>query len=65
MISDWKEVNQMTEKEAHVEYDLLKGDINRMFVTDDVKELHVEHEYAKKRIERIYDYHCARLNNEC
>ncbi|MBD5502656.1 MAG: hypothetical protein HDR09_02570 [Lachnospiraceae bacterium] len=55
----------MTEKEAHVEYDLLKGDINRMFVTDDVKELHVEHEYAKKRLEMIYNYHCSRLNNEC
>ena len=54
----------MTEKEAHVEYDLLKGDINRMFVTDDVKELQVEHEYAMKRIERIYDYHFTRLNNK-
>ncbi len=55
----------MTEKEAYVEYDLLKGDINRMFVTDDAMELHVEHEYAKKRIERIFDYNRTRLNNKC
>ena len=55
----------MTEKEAHDEYDVLKGNINRMFVTDDIKELHVQHEYAKKRIERIYDHHCAILNNKC
>lgn len=54
----------MTEKEVNVEYDLLKGDINRMFITDDVVELNIEYEYAKKRIERIHDYHFARLNNK-
>lgn len=54
----------MNEKEMHVEYDLLMGEMNRMFVTDDAAELHVLHEYAKKRIERIYEYHCARINNK-
>lgn len=55
----------MDEKETRFEYDLLKGNINRMFVTDDAAELYIQYEYAKKRIERIYDYHCKRLNNEC
>ena len=55
----------MTEKESRVEYDLLIGDINRMFLTDDAAELHVEHEYARKRIERIFDYNHTRLNNKC
>lgn len=55
----------MTKKEAHIEYDMLKGSMNRMFLTDDIAELDVLYKSSKKRIERIYDYHCARLNNEC
>ena len=54
----------MTEKEAHIEYDLLTGEMNRMFVTDDAAELEVLHDYAKKRIDRIYEYHFKRLNNK-
>lgn len=55
----------MTRQEAFNELDMLRGNLNRMFVTDDVKELTVEYEYAKKRIEMIYEYHYSRLNNEC
>ena len=55
----------MTEKNAHIEYDMLKGNLNRMFLTDDVAELHVMHEFAKKRIEELFDYHYVRLNNKC
>lgn len=55
----------MTSQEAHFQYDMLKGDINRMFVTDDAAELHVEYEYAKKRIKMIFDYNRTRLNNNC
>ena len=43
------------------EYDMLKGNINRMFVTDDIKELACMHEFAKKRLEELYEYHYARL----
>ncbi|MCI9313718.1 MAG: hypothetical protein HFI57_01860 [Lachnospiraceae bacterium] len=53
----------MNEKEVYVEYDLLVGEMNRMFVTDDAAELPVLHEYARKRLERIYDYHVKRINN--
>lgn len=53
----------MNEKEVYVEYDLLVGEMNRMFVTDDAAELSVLHEYARKRLERIYDYHVKRINN--
>ena len=55
----------MNEKAIHNEYDLLTGEMNRMFVTDDAAELEVLHDYAKKRIDRIYEYHFERLNNKC
>ncbi len=48
-------------KEVRIESDMLKGNIARMFLTDDVKELFEMYEIAKKRIERIYEYHHARL----
>lgn len=53
----------MDEKEVNIEYDMLQGNLNRMFLTNDVKELVVMYEFAQKRIQRIYEYHCARLNN--
>lgn len=54
----------MDEIEVRYEYDMLLGNMNRMFLTDDVNELFQMYNFAKKRIERIYKYHCARLNNE-
>jgi len=54
----------MNEQEAHDEYDMLRGNVNRMFLTDDVAELVKMYEFAQKRIERIYKYHCARLDNK-
>lgn len=51
----------MNVQEAYIEYDMLKGNINRMFVTDDIKELARMHEFAKKRLEELYEYHYARL----
>ena len=53
----------MDEQEVRNEYDMLRGNINRMFLTDDAAELYVMYEFARKRIERIYDYHVARINN--
>ncbi|MDE6601340.1 MAG: hypothetical protein K2K90_04085 [Lachnospiraceae bacterium] len=54
----------MNEQGAHNEYDMLRGNMNRMFLTDDVAELVKMYEVAQKRIERIYEYHYARLNNK-
>ncbi len=54
----------MSEKGAHNEYDMLKGNVNRMFLTDDVAELVKMYEFAQIRIKRIYEYHYARLSNE-
>lgn len=46
------------------EYYMLQGEMNRMFLTEDVAELVKMRESAKKRIEKIYEYHHARLNNK-
>lgn len=59
LISDWEVVNRMDEQEVRNEYDMLRGSINRMFLTDDAAELYVMYEFARKRIERIYDYGCV------
>ena len=48
-------------QEARIESDMLEGNIARMFLTDDVTELIRMYEFAKKRIERIYEYHHKRL----
>ncbi len=53
----------MNEKEVHNEYDLLVGEMNRMFLTDDAAELEALHKYARKRVDRIHDYHVTRINN--
>lgn len=50
-------------REAHNEYEMLLGNMNRMFLTDDEAELVKMYEFAKKRIEKIYKYHYARVNN--
>lgn len=46
----------MDEQEARNELDMLRGNLNRMFLTDDVRELLVMYEFAKKRLERICEY---------
>lgn len=53
----------MNEIAVHNEYDMLLGEMNRMFLTDDVKELVTVYDFAKRRLDRIYEYHYARLNN--
>lgn len=53
----------MNEIEVRNEYDMLKGNINRMFLADDVKELLIMYDFAKQRIEKIYEYNYASLNN--
>lgn len=49
--------------EVRDEYNMLKGNINRMFLTDDAAELVKMYEFAQKRLERIHDYHVKRINN--
>lgn len=51
-------------REAHNESDMLRGNINMMFLTDDVTELLRMYEFAQKRIQRIYEYHVERINNK-
>ncbi len=54
----------MTRKEIFNESDMPKGNINRMFVTDNPKELLHMYEFSKKRLERIYQYNYARLQSK-
>lgn len=43
------------------EYDMLKGNINRMFVSDDIDEVISMYEFAKKRLERIFSANHERV----
>ena len=56
-------MKRMNLQETHNEYDMLKGNVNRMFLTDEVAELVKMYEFAQKRLEKIYEYHYGRLNN--
>ncbi len=53
----------MTREEIYFESDMLKGNISRMFVTDNPKELLHMYEFSKKRLERIYQYNYERLHS--
>lgn len=45
------------------EIDMLQGNINRMAVTDDEKELKIMREYAELRIKRIFQLRARELEN--
>ncbi len=51
----------MTRQEIINEADMLKGNINRMCVTDNIEELKRMYEVAKKRIDEIYLHNEKRL----
>ncbi len=51
----------MSREEIFFESDMLKGNISRMFVTDDPEELEQMHEFSKKRLEIIYKHNYERL----
>ncbi|MCM1225737.1 MAG: hypothetical protein NC548_65970 [Lachnospiraceae bacterium] len=55
------EAEKAARSAVHNEYDMLKGCINRMFLTDDMGELCGMYDAAKKGIDRIYEYHEARV----
>lgn len=51
----------MNYNEAHNDYDMLKGCVNRIFVTDDINELPRMYSAAMCHFSRIYKYGCDRL----
>lgn len=51
----------MTRQELMNECDMLKGNINRMMVTDDVKELRSMYDWACKRLSRIQNERYQKL----
>ncbi len=53
----------MLDQEIRNEYDMLRGNINRMFICDDISELDEMFRVANIRIERLYEYHHARIIN--
>ena len=59
-----REKDRMNIKDVQDESDMLQGNIRRIFLTDDAAELIEMYEVAKERIERIYEYHHARLCEE-
>ena len=48
----------MTHRELMIEADMLQGNINRMLVTKNPKELQKMHEIAEYRLQKI---HCAKV----
>lgn len=51
----------MDEEECRNIYDLLKGSINRMFLTDDLKELENAYGFACSRLKKIYQFQRDRI----
>ena len=51
----------MTQQAMNIEYDNLKGNINRMCVTNNLSEMLDMYEYAQKRLDKIYQYNKDRL----
>lgn len=49
-------------QKASNDYDMLKGCVNRMFITDDREELPRLYESAKRYLDLIYDYGCKRMD---
>lgn len=54
----------MTKTEAYNESDLLEGEINRMFVSDNRQEVLHMYNFARKRLERIYLYNLDRIDQK-
>ena len=54
----------MNRQKLEIEIDMLRGNINRMCVTDDDAELESMQQWAKKRIDRIYLHNHQRLREQ-
>lgn len=57
-------LSNMTEQEFEQEKDMLYGNINRMCVSDDAKEILNMYNFACKRLERIYHYNYDRIHDQ-
>lgn len=57
-------MTQKLRKELYNETDMLQGNINRMCVTDDVKELISMFKVVSKRIDKIFELNYERLKGE-
>ncbi len=55
-------LSNMTEQEFETEKDMLRGNLGRMCVSDDKKEVFQMYRIACKRLERIYLYNCDRID---
>lgn len=55
------EVEKAARISVHNDYDMLKGCVNRIFVTDDISELFQMYNSAKRLIDMIYEYHENRV----
>ena len=53
----------MTRKELMIEADMLQGNINRMMVTKDSKELMSMYEWAERRLQTIHKERVKELEN--
>lgn len=51
-------------EEDKEEYEMLKENINRMFVTDDTGELYHMYQFVLKRLDRIYQFQRNRILNK-
>lgn len=54
----------VTLQSVKAEADMLEGNINRMFLTDDLIELNRMREFAILRLEKIYDFHLHRVQEK-
>ena len=51
----------MTKQEHDIEVEMLKGNINRMCITDDVEELKTMFDFAVERLINIRNYNFKRM----
>lgn len=51
-----------TRQEAFNERDMLDGNINRMFVSDDKQEVQTMYNFARVRLEQIFLYNLDRIS---
>ena len=57
-------MTEQERKELNNEIDMLKGNINRMCVTDDISELSKMYQVAQKRIDKIHSMNLDRFIKE-
>lgn len=55
----------MDRKQLMIEADMLQGNINRMMVTEDLKELTSMYEWAERRLQTIHKERVKELDDVC